>query len=74
MIRSYRQLNDDKFAALLELEDKLSHSFFKREWELLEEGKNARRFWKLTVVETDLPTIFFALSIGRILVGTFGIG
>ena len=58
VIRSYRQLNTEKFAAIHELEKKLAYPFFTREWELLEKGKNRSRYWKLTVVETSLPYIF----------------
>lgn len=61
VIRSYRQLNSGKFKALHELEEKLAYPFFKREWELLEEGKNMSRYWRLTVVETALPGIFVGL-------------
>ena len=60
-IRSYRQLNSGKFAALHELEAKLPYPFFKREWELLKAGKDFRAYWKLTVVETLLPATFFVL-------------
>ncbi len=63
VIRSYRQLNAGKFAVLHELEAKLAYPFFKREWELLEEGKNRSRYWKLSVVETGLPFGFFILSV-----------
>ena len=63
VIRSYRQLNTGKFDALLELEEKLAYPFFKREWELLKEGKKISRYWKLTVVETFLPLGFFVLSV-----------
>ena len=58
VIRSYRQLNTGKFLALHELEEKLTHSFYKREWELLGEGRDVRRYWRLTVVETALPLVF----------------
>lgn len=61
VIRSYRQLNTGKFAALDELEQRLDYPFFRREWELLEQGRNRNRYWKLTVVETFLPLIFFLL-------------
>ena len=64
VIRSYRQLNDGKFKALHELEEKLDYSFFRREWELLGEGKQPSRYWKLTNVEIGLPCIFFALFLG----------
>ncbi|MDE0399793.1 MAG: hypothetical protein OXL96_18530 [Candidatus Poribacteria bacterium] len=64
VIRSYRQLNTGKFKALHELEEKLAYPFFKREWELLEEGENVSRYWKFTIVETFLPSGFFVLSLG----------
>ena len=62
VIRSYRQLNTGKFAALHELEEKLAYPFFKREWELLEEGRKLSRYWKLTIVETGLP-LYFSYSL-----------
>lgn len=68
IIRSYRQLNSGKFAALHELEEKLAYPFFKREWELLEEGKSRSRYWKLTVVETFLPVIFTLLYLVLIII------
>ena len=68
VIRSYRQLNAGKFDALHELEEKLAYPFFKREWELLEEGGNRSRYWKLTIVETGLPIGFFALSVVSIII------
>ena len=59
VIRSYRQLNSGKFKALHELEEKLTYPFFKREWDLLAEGREQKTYWRLTVVETFVPTIFF---------------
>lgn len=64
VIRSYRQLNTGKFSALQELESRLSYPFFKREWELLGEGGDRSRYWKLTVVETSLPVVFLLLFLG----------
>ena len=66
VIRSYRQLNTGKFKALHELEGVLAYPFFKREWDLLAEGKDIKRYWKLTVVETALPIIFGVLFLGLI--------
>ena len=57
-IRSYRQLNSGKFRALQQLEEQLAYPFFKREWDLLGEGENRKKYWKLTVVETLIPTGF----------------
>ena len=62
VIRSYRQLNSGKFLALQDLESHLAYPFFVKEWELLGKGKERGRYWKLTVVETGLPSIFFVLS------------
>ena len=72
VVRSYRQLNTGKFNALLDLEKKLSYPFFTREWELLGEGKNIGRYWKLTIVETFLPIGFFVFSL-VVLVSAFAI-
>ena len=63
VLRSYRQLNSGKFRALHELETKLAYPFFTTEWKLLAEGQERKRYWKLTVVETGLPWIFFALFV-----------
>ena len=77
VIRSYRQLNSGKFKALHELEEKLAYPFFRREWDLLDEGRELKTYWRLTVVETFVPTIFFLcftalLIIGICLLGTGG--
>ncbi len=58
VIRSYRQLNSGKFKALHELEEKLAYPFFKREWDLLAEGRERKTYWRLTIVETFVPAIF----------------
>lgn len=61
VIRSYRQLNTGKFQTLLDLEKQLAYPFFSREWELLGEGRDLSRYWRLTVVETTLPVLFASL-------------
>lgn len=64
VIRSYRQLATGKFEALHELEQHLAYQFFEREWKLLREGRDFRKYWRLTVVETSLPIIFGLLFLG----------
>lgn len=71
VIRSYRQLNTGKFHVLHELEKELAFSFFEKEWRYLESGKKARRYWKLTIVETSLPIIFFVLSLVLVMIALF---
>ena len=61
VIRSYRQLNTGKLKALQELEKRLAYPFFQREWELLGEGEDRGRYWRLTQVEAVLPWAFFVL-------------
>ena len=68
VIRSYRQLNTGKFKALQELEKQLDYPFFTREWEILDEGRSIKSYWKLSVVETSLPIIFSILFIVLIFV------
>ena len=63
VLRSYRQLNSGKFKALHKLEARLAFQFFKTEWDLLAEGRDRNRYWKLSVVETGLPGIFFVLFV-----------
>ena len=64
VIRSYRQLNTGKFDALQDMERQLAYPFFTKEWELLGEGKRRSRYWRLTVVETALPSVLFLLFVG----------
>ena len=71
VIRSYRQLNTGKFKVLHKLEEKLAYPFFKREWELLNEGKDFKNYWKLTVVETFVPIIFGICFLVLLLIGIF---
>ena len=52
-------------------ERKLDYPFFRREWELLERGANRNRYWKLTVVETFLPTIFFLLFFSFLVIALY---
>lgn len=71
VIRSYRQLNSGKFDILQELEKKLTYAFFTREWELLLHGKDRKKYWKLTVVETFVPIIFCVCFVLLMLIGIF---
>lgn len=66
VIRSYRQLNSGKLKALQELETRLEYPFFKCEWQLLGEGKDGRRYWRLTQAEAVLPWTFLALFLALI--------
>ena len=82
VIRSYRQLNDGKFDALLELEKQLSYRFFEREWHFLghedkrdgnseknDKKKQNTKYFKLTVVEQFAPWLFFVLYVAVVVWG-----
>ena len=61
VIRSYRQLNTEKFRVLHELERRLPYQFFTLEWDPEAKGTKSNRYWKLTHVEVSLPVIFLTL-------------
>ena len=65
VIRSYRQLNRQKFRALHEIEGDLPYPFFKREWEL------RSRYWRLSTVETALPIVFSLLFVALTVLSYF---
>ena len=69
VIRSYKQLNTEKFRVLHELEQHLAFQFFVREWDPQSEGKKSNRYRKLTNVETSLPFLFGALFAGLVAYG-----
>ena len=70
-IRSYRQLNREKFSVLHHLESSLPFQFFKLEWdrslrsrEIDDANAPAHKdndYWRLTHVENGLPIIFILL-------------
>ena len=66
VIRSYRQLNTEKFRVLLDLEQHLAYPFFTREWDPESVGKKSNRYWTLTNVEVSLHLIFAILFVGII--------
>ena len=64
VIRSYKQLNTEKFRVLHDLETKLPYQFFTLEWDPEAEGSKSNKYWKLTDVERTLPFIFLILFFG----------
>ena len=66
VIRSYKQLNSEKFRVLHELEQHLAFQFFIREWDPKSQGQKSNRYWKLTNVESALPALFGLLFAGLI--------
>ena len=66
VIRSYKQLNSEKFRVLHELEKQLPFQFFTLEWDPKAVGKKSNRYWKLTHVEVSVPFSFLVLFLALI--------
>lgn len=50
-IHSYRQLNSGKFQVIHEMEQHLPFPAYEREWEILREGKEGKKYRRLSKVE-----------------------
>ena len=62
-IKSYRQLNTIKFAAMDKLEPMLPFQFFAEEW------RKEKEYHRLTIVETLLPYVFGLLFLAFAIYG-----
>lgn len=54
-IVSYKQLNSGKYEVIQEMEESLPFAPFKREWVVLQEGNNWRKYITHTWVERKIP-------------------
>jgi hypothetical protein len=63
IIKSYTQLNQGKFAIILQVESRLPLSMFKAEWKALGDGKNKKLYNPITKTERLIPIIFMFLYI-----------
>ena len=57
-IRSYEQLNRDKFKVICEIEKQLPLNLFACEWFILKEGKSYNTYWPLSRIERYVPLTF----------------
>ena len=71
VIRSYKQLNAQKFRVLYELEKQLPFQFFVLEWDPKLRGEKSNKYRKLTQVEVSLPVIFGLLFVALIIYAVF---
>ncbi|QLG28922.1 hypothetical protein HUG10_15830 [Halorarum halophilum] len=56
-IVSYKQLNSGKYEVIGEMEEELQFKPFRREWSVLQEGKNPRTYITHTWVERKVPLV-----------------
>ncbi len=62
LLRSYRQLNTAKYEVIGALEEQLPASpYYRAEWLALGEGKDLRKYWPLSHIESWIPTFFAVL-------------
>lgn len=70
-IRSYRQLNSGKFKVIHEMESKLAFPCYQKEWKILGEGQESKKYLQLTRVERFVPFVlavpYFLLLIHSLL-------
>ena len=66
IIRSYRQLNREKFRTLRDLEKQLPYQFFTLEWDPESKGEKSNSYQQLTHVEVTLPSILCTLYLALI--------
>ena len=65
LLRSYRLLNTAKYEVVGALETRLPASpYWRAEWVALGEGRNPKRYWPLSHIESWVPAFFAALYIG----------
>jgi hypothetical protein len=65
ILRSYRLLNTAKYEVVGALETRLPASpYWRAEWMALGEGKDPKRYWPLSHIESWIPVFFAALYMG----------
>ena len=58
LIRSYKQLNSGKFDVIHEIERHLPLALYEYEWEILERGKNPKKYYPFSHIELFIPWVF----------------
>lgn len=69
-LASYRQLNSGKFKVIQNIEKQLPYRCYTEEWELLGQGKDAKRYRRLTHSEQFVPVI---LCVPFLLILAYGV-
>jgi hypothetical protein len=65
LLRSYRLLNAAKYEVVGALEARLPASpYWRAEWSALGEGRDPKKYWPLSHIESWIPAFFAALYVG----------
>jgi len=70
-IASFRNLNRSKFNIICDMEKNLPLKIFGEEWKQLGEGKDWKKYIKISKVEQGIPFIFFGLYLLMIILRIF---
>lgn len=70
-INSYKQMSQAKFTVIHEMEKHLSFPCYDREWEILERGKNRKKYVPYTKIERYIPLILAIPYIALLVVALF---
>ncbi len=71
LINSYKQLNTAKFKMLHEIEVSLPIELYKKEWDVLGNGKNRRKYYPFSHIERLIPVIFAVAYIAILVIVGF---
>ncbi len=63
LIRSYKQLNSGKFQVIHEIEELLPLKLYVHEWNILEKGKNYKKYYPFSHIELLIPWVFAMMYI-----------
>jgi hypothetical protein len=61
IIFSYKGLNSGKFNVIHAIEKRLPLALYDTEWEVLDRGKNRKKYWPFTHIELFVPWIFIII-------------
>ena len=71
VVRSYKELNREKFRVIHELEGHLPFDFFLKEWDPKKSGGKSNRYLQLTIAEYSLPLIFMLVAAATLAIVIF---
>jgi hypothetical protein len=71
-IRDYRRLNSAKFEVINEMEKRLPHQPYDREWEILRKGEDSTKYFGLSRIEQYVSVLVALLFLLLFLYSWFG--
>lgn len=72
IVKSYDGLNEGKFKVIHLIESRLPLALYDAEWETIGRGKDRKKYWPFTHIESKIPWIFIGLYALLLLIVLFG--